>query len=187
MPPALPSGKSLDNLIAARAMEPELVLPAPDPTAAAFKRKIYLRRDPEPPAKRVHLDYRHMVLQPVCCPICVRYLVPWVWAISRARVPQPTEHKTGCTFLEPSAGLRYESPTVVDEDLGISSVYIWDIRRYRAHPPTSACTAHDRLSFPAHHRGWYTYGASLRHAEEYPAGRNCWPFQNQMPIMGQTT
>ncbi|KAG1901793.1 uncharacterized protein F5891DRAFT_1187268 [Suillus fuscotomentosus] len=35
MPPALPSGKSLDNPIAAMATEPELVSPAPDPTAQA--------------------------------------------------------------------------------------------------------------------------------------------------------
>jgi hypothetical protein len=37
----------------------------------------------------------------------------------------------GDIVLGPSAGLRYEGPTVVDEDLGIGSVYIWDIRRYR--------------------------------------------------------
>ncbi|KAG2110001.1 uncharacterized protein F5147DRAFT_652171 [Suillus discolor] len=34
MPSALPSGKSLDNLIGARATEPELVSPAPDTMAA---------------------------------------------------------------------------------------------------------------------------------------------------------
>ncbi|KAG2052965.1 hypothetical protein BDR06DRAFT_972648 [Suillus hirtellus] len=138
MPPALPSSKSLDNSIAARVTEPELVSPAPDPMAAAFKHKIYLRQDPEPPTKRSQDPLQPIffgsddlqVLQPIFCPICIRYLVPWVWAISQARVPQPSKHKTGCTFLGPSASLRYEGPTVVDGDLGISSVYIWDICWY---------------------------------------------------------
>ncbi|KAG1860971.1 hypothetical protein C8R48DRAFT_673554 [Suillus tomentosus] len=148
MPPALPSGKSLDNPIAARATDQSLyhqhqtqrlrVCELCHTSPSAFKRKIYLRRDPEPPAERVRLDYRRMFCQyglEIHCTYFLGsddlYLVPWVWAVSRARVPQPTEHKTGCTFLGPSAGLRYEGPTVVDEDLGIGSVYIWDIRRYR--------------------------------------------------------
>ncbi|KAG2099259.1 uncharacterized protein F5147DRAFT_777379 [Suillus discolor] len=50
MPSAFPSGKSLDNPIGARAMEPELVSPAPDPMAARaqtlphlpFKRNIFV-------------------------------------------------------------------------------------------------------------------------------------------------
>jgi hypothetical protein len=37
MPPDLPSGKSLDNPIAARATEPELVSSAPDPTAVGVQ------------------------------------------------------------------------------------------------------------------------------------------------------
>ncbi|KAG2110003.1 uncharacterized protein F5147DRAFT_652173 [Suillus discolor] len=178
MLPALPSGKSLDNPIAARATEPELVSPAPDPTAAGVQtpphlpikhsiaRSIYGETRIHPPIG---------VLQPIRCPICVRYLVPWFWAVSQARVPQPTDHKTGCTcqpvtdttthpsllgtfwivrstsgpihrnwvqrpvhhwqrcgrVLGPSASLGYEGPTIVDEDLGIGSIYIWAIRWYR--------------------------------------------------------